>query len=93
MSTCETKPRVLGIRVMNPIFRGWGIVLVVQFGICDQIPRAGRVLEGAHQRLRPFLEHCDVRGIAIPTFAHKGHHRLETPSVPTPPASGPWSLE
>ena len=41
-------------------------------GLGAQRPRAGGVLAGAQQRLRPFLEHGEVRGSAIPTFAHTG---------------------
>jgi hypothetical protein len=60
-----------------------GIRLVVKFRVRDQIPRAGRVLHGSHQRLRSLLENLGVRGIAIPAFAHKGdttvlrHHQLQ----------------
>ena len=64
---------VLGIRVIKPrCLEVGGIVLMVEFRVCDQIPRAGGVLKGRHQRLRPLLEDLDVRRIAIPTFAHKG---------------------
>jgi hypothetical protein len=49
-----------------------GMVLAGAFGLGDQIAWAGRVLEGAHERLRPRLEHPGVGGVAVPTLAHNG---------------------
>jgi len=50
-----------------------GIVFMVQLRICHQIPRRGGTLQGRHQRGGPLLENLRIRGIPIPTFAHKGH--------------------
>jgi hypothetical protein len=46
------------------------VIRVVACGVCDQLPRAGCVLEGRHQRLGPFLDDVAVRGMALPTVAH-----------------------
>src|SRR5215813_14253143 len=45
---------------------------MVELRVCDQIPWAGGVRKSRYQRLRPLLEHRDVRRIAIPTCTHKG---------------------
>ena len=56
---------------------------MVKLGVCTQIPRAGRVLDGGHQRLRPCLENLTVGRITIPTLADKGyativrHHQFQ----------------
>ena len=48
-----------------------GMVCVLEVGVCAQRPRAGRLREGGQPRLGPCLEDVDVRGMAIPTVAHR----------------------
>ena len=49
------------------------MVLVVQFGLCDQLSRRGSMGKGPHEGLSPLLENLGVRRIPSPTFAHHGH--------------------
>jgi hypothetical protein len=49
-----------------------GIRLVREFRVGDHIPWAGGILQGGYYPLGPFLEHLEIRGVAIPTFADKG---------------------
>ncbi len=60
-----------------------GMVCVLEVGVCAQRPRAGRLREGGQPRLGPCLEDVDVRGMAIPTVAHRRdapvlrHHQFQ----------------
>jgi hypothetical protein len=49
-----------------------GIGLVREFRVGDHIPWARGLLQGSHHPPSSFLEHLEIRGVAIPTFADKG---------------------
>jgi hypothetical protein len=49
------------------------MVRMVKLGVCHQIPRAGCMLEGGDQRLRPCLEKLTVGRMTSPTLADKGY--------------------
>ena len=46
---------------------------MVQFGVSHQILRRRRALQGRDQGFGALLENLCIRGLAVPTFAHKRH--------------------
>src|SRR6266568_7120741 len=78
----DERARVGNPRAQAQLLEVGRIVLIVQFGICHQVPRRGRTLKGGHQRRGSLLEHRRIRRIALPTFGcTSGRWSLEYPWV------------